>query len=108
MRDGGVVGMQHLSGADVAADGLGQGIQQEYRSANPVGQGRAVEFDAFAGIDAGLAVQRCMVAELRHQNLREQARARPRSIGELGIGGCTIVSQARQQLSFGQTMTRSP
>ena len=45
--------------------------------ADPVGQGRAIEFDAFAGIDAGLAVQRCMVAELRHQNLREQARSGP-------------------------------
>ena len=29
-RDGGVVGMQHLPGADVAANGFGQGGQQEY------------------------------------------------------------------------------
>ena len=42
---------------------------------------------------------------LRHQNLREQARpGRPRSIGRLGIGAWTIVSQARQ-LSFGPDMT---
>src|SRR5271166_5726184 len=53
------------------------GVQQEHRLADPVSQSRAIEFDAFTGVDAGLAVQRHMVAELRHQNLREQARARP-------------------------------
>ena len=61
----------------MAADGLGQGIQQKHRLTHPVGQGRAIEFDAFASIDAGLAVQGCMVAELCHQNLGEQARAGP-------------------------------
>ena len=29
-REGGVVGMQHLPGADVAANGFGQGGQPEY------------------------------------------------------------------------------
>src|SRR5208283_4259652 len=42
--------------------------------ADPVGEGGAVEFDAFAGIDDGLAVQRGMVAVLRDQHMRDQAR----------------------------------
>ncbi len=101
--------MQHLPSAHVAADGLGQGIQQKHRLTHPVGQGRAIEFDAFASIDAGLAVQGCMVAELCHQNLGEQAQpGRPRSIGRLGIGGCTIRSRQARQLSFSGGYGGSP
>jgi hypothetical protein len=53
------------------------GRSSRTRLAGPVSQRRKIEFDAFAGIDAGLAVQRYTVAEPRPQNLREQARARP-------------------------------
>ena len=88
-----------LPGANVAADGLGQGIQQEHRLADPVGQRRAIEFDAFAGIDAGLAVQRCMVAELRHQNLREQARTGPAAFDRQATASAAARSSRKRDSS---------
>ena len=92
------------AGADMPADRLGQGREQEHRLPDPVGQRRAVEFDAFAGIDHGLAVQRqCGRSTSRPATCASRpGPGRPRSIGSDGIGACTIVSQARQ-LSFGRT-----
>ena len=72
-----------------------------HQPAHPVGQGRAIEFDAFAGIDAGLSVQRRMVADSPPEPARAGGAGPAALIGRLGIGGCTIVSQARQ-LSFGR------
>ncbi len=53
---GPVVGVQHGAGADVPADRLGQRREQELRLANPIGECGAVAFNAFAGVDDGLAV----------------------------------------------------
>ena len=48
--------MQHGAGVDAPADRLGQRSEQELRLADPIGECRAVEFDAFAGVDDGLTV----------------------------------------------------
>ena len=45
------------------------GPQQEGRASHPVGQGRAIQGDALAGIDLGLSIQRQMIGELRDQHL---------------------------------------
>jgi hypothetical protein len=74
---GPVVGVQYGAGADVLADRLGQRREQELRLANPIGKRRAVEFDAFAGVDDGLAVQWGVVAVLGDHHVRDQARPRP-------------------------------
>ena len=55
-RDGGVVGMQRGAGTNMPADHLSQRSEQELRLSDPIGQCGAVELDAFAGIDDGLAV----------------------------------------------------
>ena len=59
------------------ADRLGQRREQELRLADPVGERGAVEFNAFAGVDDGLAVQRGVVAVLGDHHVRDQARPRP-------------------------------
>ncbi len=76
-RDGGVVGVQHAAGADMAADCLGQGGEQELGLADPVGEGCAVKFNAFARIDDRLAVQRGVVGEFGDQDVGDQAGAGP-------------------------------
>ena len=76
-RDGGVVGMQRGAGANMPADRCSQRSEQELRLSDPIGQRGAVEFDAFAGIDDGLAVQRRVVTILRDQHMRDQAWTRP-------------------------------
>ena len=59
------------------ADRLGEGGEQEFRLANPIGQRRAVEFDAFAGVDDGLAMQWHVVAVFGDHNMGDQAWPRP-------------------------------
>jgi len=72
-RHGGVVGVQRGASADVAADRLGQRREQEHRLPDPIGQRRAVEVHALPCINPRLAVQRRVVAVLRHQHMRDQA-----------------------------------
>ena len=45
--------------------------QQEGRASYPVGQGRAIQGNALAGIDLGLSIQRKMIGELRDQHLSD-------------------------------------
>ena len=67
--------MQALGGEHVPAK-LGEDrIEGGDASADPVGERRDVEFDAFAGEGGALPVQRQMVAELADQDHGEQARA---------------------------------
>jgi hypothetical protein len=70
--------------------------QFEGGAADPVGQGRAIELDALAGIDLRLAVKRQMVGvlgddHLRHQRLGRQAALdqplRRRHLGDLALAG---------------------
>ena len=67
------IGEEGLAGQHMAPDGIGQGLQQRRRLADPAGQRRAVEFDALAGEDAGLTVERQVIAILRDQHMREKA-----------------------------------
>jgi hypothetical protein len=75
-RQGGVIGMDALSGEDMAADRLDQRHQRRRRSADPVGEGRRVKIDAFPPIDAALAVEWQMQAVFGEQNVGEELRAR--------------------------------
>ena len=59
------------------ADRLGQRREQEFRLTNPIGECGAVEFDAFAGVDDGLAVKWDVIAVLGDHHVRDQARRRP-------------------------------
>jgi hypothetical protein len=65
-----LVGAQHM-----AADGLRQRRQQPRSLADPVGQGRALQHHAFAGLDLALAVQRQAVGVLAPQDVGQQARS---------------------------------
>ena len=60
----------------MAPDGIGQGLQQRRRLADPAGERRAVEIDAIAGEDARLTVERQVIAVLRDQHMRQKAGAR--------------------------------
>jgi hypothetical protein len=66
--------MDLLGGEDVLADRGDHRIEQPGGLSDPVAQGRAVEVQSLAGIDLGLAVQRQMIAELSHQQMRQHAR----------------------------------
>jgi hypothetical protein len=80
-----------------AASSFGQRLQQPSRPADPLGQGRAVELDAAAGIDQRLPVERQMIAILGDQHVGQQPWPRPtRSIGNDGIGIWCTLSHARQ------------
>jgi len=57
-RHGRVIGVQGPAGPGMAADLLGQGLQQHAQPADPVGQGRAVEIDTGAFVDLALAIER--------------------------------------------------
>ena len=67
--------MQPLGREHMAADRLDQRHQRRCRGAHPIGQGRHVEIDAFAGIGRALAGQRQVQAVLGEQHMRQQARA---------------------------------
>ena len=85
----------------MAPDGVGQGLQQCRRLADPAGQGRAVEIDLLAGEDPGLAIQRQVIAILRDQHMGQKAGAgttaldRPRRQRRLVEAFATATGQAR-------------
>jgi len=67
--------MQPLGGEHMGAHRLDQRHQGGRRCAHPVGQGRHVKLDAFAGIDRALARQRQMQAVLGEQHVGQQPRS---------------------------------
>ena len=69
-----VVGMQHGARQDMPGQRIDQRPQQRRRLADPIGQGRALQLDALAGVDLALAVQRQVVGVLGHQHMGEQPR----------------------------------
>jgi hypothetical protein len=79
-RDGRVVGVQLFGRHDVLADRLDERLHQPDGLADPKGERRAVELDTLAGIDAGLAVERQVVAILADQHVREKPRTRPAAL----------------------------
>ena len=72
---GRVVDMQALGGEHVAAKLGEDGFEGGGASADPVGERRDFDLDAFASKGGALPVQRQMVAELADQDHGEQARA---------------------------------
>ena len=67
--------MQLRCGQHMVSNGVDQRTQQCAGRADPTRQLRAIQVDAFAGVDDGLAVQRQMVGELRYQDVRQQTGA---------------------------------
>jgi hypothetical protein len=66
-------------------------------SADPVGQGGAVDLDALPGKDLALPVERQVIAVFGDQNVGEQGRGRETlAIGRSGAGAWWMVPQARQ------------
>ncbi len=59
----------------MAAQSFHQGFQQSAGAAHPVRQRRTFQFHTFAGIHLRLAIQRLMIAVLRHQHMRQQTRS---------------------------------
>jgi hypothetical protein len=82
--------MEGDAGADVAGDRPRQRLEQEGRLADPVGERRAFELDPGPGVDGALPVKRSMVAILGHQDMGEEAGARPTALDrqrrERGLG----------------------
>lgn len=68
--------MQDPAAEDVPGERVHQGAQQRGRLPDPVGERRALQFHALAGVDPALAVERQVVGVLRHQHMGEQARRR--------------------------------
>jgi len=78
--------MQLRGHHDVVLDSLDQRRHQPSCLADPIGERCAIELDAFARIDAGLPIERKMIAVLADQNVREKpctglAVTRPNAIG---------------------------
>ena len=64
--------MDALGGEDMRPDRLDQRHQRCRRRADPVGQRRDIEFDAFARIDGALTIERQMQAVFGEQDMGEQ------------------------------------
>ncbi len=75
-----VVGMDLGRGKDVGGQPLAQRLQQPSHPSDPVGERRAVKFDAGSGVDQGLPIQRQMIAELGDQHLGQQPWSRPAAL----------------------------
>jgi hypothetical protein len=59
-------------------------VEQPRRLANPVAQGRAIKLNALAGVDLALAIQRQVIHELRHQQMRQRGWRRTATRGRHG------------------------
>ena len=79
-----VVGEDRLGREDMAADRIGQRLQQGGGLADPVGQGRAVEVEAVTLEDPALAVERQMIGIFVHQHMGEETRTRPTALDGAG------------------------
>ena len=71
-RRGGLVGKQLGRGLQLVQQPLVDRPQQEGRSPDPVGQGRAIEIDALPSVDLRLTIERKMVGILGHQHLGDR------------------------------------
>ena len=70
-----VVGMDHGARHHVLANAISERAQQPRRLAHPVGQCAAIEIEAVARVDLGLAIEGKMVGVLRHDHMCEDAGA---------------------------------
>ena len=98
-----VVGMDALGREDMSLYAFDQRHQRRRCSADPIGQRRDVELDAFALVNRALAVERKMQTVFREQYLGEKRGSRAAAaMGCDGAGGWLIFSQARQE-NFSRT-----
>ena len=67
---------------NVITNGGNQQSEQLAGCADPAGQRRAIQIDAFAGADVGLPVERLMIGVVRHQHMSQQSGS-----GEPAING---------------------
>ena len=74
-RHGCVVGMDHGTGHDVLSNLPGQRPDQRRSLADPFGEQRAVEADAVACIDLGLAIERQVIGKLRYRDVGDHTGA---------------------------------
>lgn len=63
-----VIGVDFMTTHDMAVEGVDQRPEQLAALADPVGQGRAFQIHALAGVDLGLSIQRKMVNEFGDQH----------------------------------------
>lgn len=92
-----VVGVENAAREGVPGQRVHQRAQQRRRLPDPVGERRALQFDAVAGVDSALAVERQVVGVLGHQHVGEQARRRPPALdgqGRRGRPGDPLASPA--------------
>jgi len=73
-RDSRIVAVDFLAGEDVPPDPRDHRVEQPSRLSDPIGQRGAVEVEPLAGVNLALAIERQMVAVLRHQQMCERAR----------------------------------
>ena len=64
----------------MSANGLTERIEQRRHMADPAGHRRTIDVHPAAGVDIRLAVQRLVVAELRHEHVSQKRRPRPSSL----------------------------
>ncbi len=73
-------GMKSSVSFDMPGNRLGQWHEQSGTLADPIRQGRAIQFNAGTGVDGGLPVQRSMIAIFADQHMGEQCRSRPAAL----------------------------
>ena len=69
--------MRYRPRGHVAAQRFHQRLKKARTAADPIGQGRALQFYILTRIDLALPMQRKMIAVLTHQNVRQQPRPGP-------------------------------
>jgi hypothetical protein len=84
--DRGVVGKDCFGRQDMAADGIGKGLKQSRRFANPVGQGGAIQIEPFAVKDLALSVKRQVISIFADQHVGQETRS-----------GAATLDRARRQ-----------
>ena len=98
-----VVGVQLLGRRAHSGRALDQRVDQPAPPAHPVGQRRAVELHAFAGVDLPPGDTAAVVGVLRHQRLRQQPRAGKAALDRTRWRRLPGRRSQRTQASFGRT-----
>jgi hypothetical protein len=70
-RHGRIVTVDPVGGQDMTADQLDERCQRGAASPHPIGQGRHIQLNAFAGIDVTLPIERLMLAEFGIEDHRQ-------------------------------------
>src|SRR6266542_1161831 len=104
-RNRSVVAMHLACGEYIAAQRGNERFQQAAGLAHPGGQRRAIQINAFAGVDLMLAIQRKVVTVLRGENVCEQSRPSQATLDGAGRRGCLHNRVAAAAAQLGTNMT---